>query len=141
MIAAALTFLSGAGYELGCVLWTHHSERGEDVKTALWSMMLAACQVFGIGESVHDMHLAPLFILGYGAGTFIGVRWKERRVMSARVVRILKKIGTTARCVDMIFYGQPGASRNAKKERGPCAVQFWLNSGRTSRDRGRHDGK
>ncbi len=75
---AAITFLSGAGYELGCVLWTHHSERGEPFKTAAWSMALAACQVLGIGEAVHDFRLAPVFVIGYGFGTFVGVTWKER---------------------------------------------------------------
>lgn len=78
LLDAAITFLSGAGYELGCVLWTHHSERGEPFKTAAWSMGLAACQVMGIGESVHDIRLAPVFVVGYGVGTFVGVTWKAK---------------------------------------------------------------
>lgn len=74
---AAITFFGGAGYELGCVLWVHHSERGNAAKTAMWAAMLATCQVSGLAESVHDIRLAPLFIAGYAFGTFIGVKWKQ----------------------------------------------------------------
>lgn len=73
---AALMFLCGAGYEAGCVGFIHFSERGRPLMTALCSMVAAAVQLTGVLESVHDWHLAPVFILGYGTGSYIAVRIK-----------------------------------------------------------------
>jgi hypothetical protein len=74
MIFAIITaFLSGALYELGCVFWVHHSEKGHAVRTAMWSMLCATCQVLGIGQSVTHMISAPFFVLGYGFGSWLGV--------------------------------------------------------------------
>jgi hypothetical protein len=41
-------------------------------------MMQAAATIAGVGESVHDMRIAPFFVLGCGAGTFAAIVWKRR---------------------------------------------------------------
>jgi hypothetical protein len=71
-------FVLGAIYEVGCVFWVHFSEKGEPGSTAFFSMVLAAAEVAGIGESIHDLHAAPFFVLGYGTGTFVAVSFKRR---------------------------------------------------------------
>jgi hypothetical protein len=77
---AFFTFAGGAGYEIGCVLWVHYSERGDAAKTALWAAVLASCQVCGVAESVHDWRFAPFFVAGYAFGSFVGVKWKRAMV-------------------------------------------------------------
>lgn len=79
MIAAcAVAFFSGAIYELGCVFWVHHAEQGRAGRTAMWSMLCATCEVAGIGQSVTHVVAAPFFVLGYGAGSFLGVLIAKR---------------------------------------------------------------
>lgn len=77
-LLAALTFFSGAVFELACVFWVHHSERGQPGRTAMWSMVVATSNVFGIGESLHDVKYAPFFVAGYGVGSYVAVLWKTR---------------------------------------------------------------
>lgn len=69
---------SGLLYESTSVFWTHYSERGNAIGAAVCSGIQAIALVFGIGESVHDWHLAPLFIVGYALGTFLAVKVKGR---------------------------------------------------------------
>lgn len=73
---AALMFVCGACYEAGCVGFIHFSERGRPLLTALCSMVAATVEITGVLGSVHDWHLAPVFILGYGTGSYIAVRIK-----------------------------------------------------------------
>jgi hypothetical protein len=73
-----LVFACGALYEAACVGWVHFSERGKPLPTALFSMLAAAATVTGILDSVRDWHVAPAFILGYGAGSYAAVEWKRR---------------------------------------------------------------
>lgn len=77
MLLCLLVFISGFLYEAGCVFWVHCTERGYIIWASLLSMLVAICQVVGIGESIHDLHTAPFFILGYGAGTAISVLIKR----------------------------------------------------------------
>lgn len=86
ILLAVATFLSGALYESGCVFWVHFSEKGRPVATAVCSMLVAVAQVFGIGESVRDVRLAPFFVAGYGFGTWSAVAWKSRRTVSSKGV-------------------------------------------------------
>lgn len=74
-----LVFLAGAFYEALCVGWVHYSERERPTPTALFSMCVGLSQVVGIGESAHDWHEAPFFILGCGVGTYAAVRYKKRK--------------------------------------------------------------
>ena len=72
------TFASGAVYEATCVFWVHFSEKGNPLKTAVFSMLTATATVTGIGMSVTDWHYAPFFILGHGMGTALAVAAKRR---------------------------------------------------------------
>jgi hypothetical protein len=74
-----IAFVGGAVYEAGCVGWVHFSEKNRPVPTAIFSMLCAAAQVAGIGESVHTLAAAPFFVLGYGVGTFAAVAYKAHR--------------------------------------------------------------
>lgn len=76
-LLAIVTFVSGAAYEATCVFWVHYSEKGS-LKTTVFSMLAATAEVAGIGASVHDWHLAPFFIVGYGTGTALAVIVKRR---------------------------------------------------------------
>lgn len=73
ILSIIAAFISGALYELGCVFWVHNSEKGNAIRTAMWSMLCATCQVLGIGQSVTHMIAAPFFVLGYGFGSWLGV--------------------------------------------------------------------
>ena len=75
---ALITFAGGAIFEGGNVFWVHYSEAGRPWATAFVSMVVAAASLAGIDESVHDLFLAPFFVLGYGAGSFAAVKWKDR---------------------------------------------------------------
>lgn len=73
-----VVFICGALVEFACVFWTHYSERGMPLPTAIFSMVCAGAQVTGIFDSVKDWHVAPFFVLGYGFGTYCAICWKNR---------------------------------------------------------------
>lgn len=75
---ALLAFVSGAAYEAACVGWVHYSERGKAGITSVFSMLAATAEVAGVLDSVHDMRVAPFFVLGYGVGTYLAVKLKSR---------------------------------------------------------------
>lgn len=79
VIVCLLAFFSGAIYELCCVWWVHYSEQGKPIQTGIWSMVAATCQVLGIGQSVIHLYAAPFFVLGYGAGSYLGVIWAKHQ--------------------------------------------------------------
>jgi hypothetical protein len=68
--AALVAFTSGAAYEGLSVIWVHQATHGSAWATALVSALQAVAQVAGIGEAVRDWRVAPLFVLGYGAGAY-----------------------------------------------------------------------
>ena len=76
---AIVVFVCGAFYEASCVGFVHFSEDGSPWKTAAMSMLAGAAEVTGIFGSVHDWHVGPFFVLGLGAGAFIGVTLKRAR--------------------------------------------------------------
>lgn len=78
IINCLIALIAGAVYDGCCVGWVHFSEKHMPYHTALFAMLLAAAQVAGVGESVHDIRVAPFFILGYGIGAFIAVSIKKR---------------------------------------------------------------
>lgn len=69
---------SGLLFESTSVFWTHYSERGNAIGAATCSAIQAGALVFGVGESVQDWRMAPLFIIGYAAGSFFAVKVKGR---------------------------------------------------------------
>lgn len=82
-IAILLTFLAGFTIECACVFWVHFSERGAAARTAFFSMCIGSAQVLGIGESIHDPKAGVAFVLGYGVGTYVTVRFVKRSLPKA----------------------------------------------------------
>lgn len=76
-LSCAIAFGSGFAYEASCVFWVRNSATSP-VRTAGWSMVVAACEVAGIGESMRSPVAAAFFVLGYGVGSFFGVAWGNR---------------------------------------------------------------
>jgi hypothetical protein len=74
-----LIFLCGAIYEAACVGFVHFSERGQSLRTALCSMLAISVELTGIITSVRDWHQAPVFVAGFGCGSFLAVWWKARK--------------------------------------------------------------
>lgn len=69
-------FAAGAFVDGTAVFWVHFSERGRAIPTGAVAMLQAIAQVVGIGESVRDWATAPFFVVGYGLGAAVAVRWK-----------------------------------------------------------------
>lgn len=80
ILLCLITFLTGAIFEAACVGWTHYSEKGKALQSALFSMIVATSNVLGLGESIKDWRVAPFFVLGYAAGTFVAVKMKSTGV-------------------------------------------------------------
>lgn len=78
ILIAILTFICGALYEASCVFWVHFSEKGSAKMASAISMLVATCTLAGIGASLHDIKFAPFYILGYGFGTYMAVKIKQR---------------------------------------------------------------
>lgn len=78
LLTGLLVLVCGAFYEASCVGFVHFSERTRPSTTALMSMLGAAAEVTGIFGSVHDLRVAPFFVLGIGVGAFLGVVLKRR---------------------------------------------------------------
>lgn len=78
MVAALhlAAFVSAFAHEIACVFWVHESDRLRAGRAALWSMFCGSVGVVGLWLSIDDIRHAPALILGYGAGTFIGIRVK-----------------------------------------------------------------
>jgi hypothetical protein len=76
----------GLGIFLACVLidalwvaWFHHSERNNAWRSAGISMLMAGLSLVGIGAAIKDPLYAPVYILGLGMGSYLGVKLKGRR--------------------------------------------------------------
>lgn len=80
MSALIVAFVGGFVIETMCVFWVHYSERERATATALCSMSIAIAQVLGLGEAVRDAWAAPFYVAGFGAGTYLAVRFKRRVV-------------------------------------------------------------
>jgi len=76
VLNAFIAFAGGFIYELASVMWVHYAEKRRAYATALVAMFVATAQVEGIGEAMHSNWIAPFFILGFGAGTFLGIKIK-----------------------------------------------------------------
>lgn len=77
LLLCLLTFLTGAIFEAACVGWVHFSEKGKSLQSALFAVIIASSNIFGLGESIKDWRIAPFFILGYAFGTFMAVEIKS----------------------------------------------------------------
>lgn len=74
MTGYALAFASGFFVDVLAVLWTRSVARRRIPAAVVWSMLLGAAQVVGIGAAVRDWHMAPLFIAGYGLGSYVALK-------------------------------------------------------------------
>jgi len=72
-----LTFICGAAYECGCVFWVHYSEKGNSKLSAVWSMFNALVTCIGLGEALHQPLFIIVYMLGFGAGTYLAVSIKS----------------------------------------------------------------
>ena len=75
----ALTFFCGAAYELACVSWVHHCEAGRTWPAVGWSCFAALVTVVGLGEAIHRPLFIAAYVLGFGTGTWLGVRPRLRK--------------------------------------------------------------
>lgn len=78
MIRALVVLVCGTFYEASCVGFVHFSKESR-WKTTAMSMLAGAAEISGVFNSVRDWHVAPFYVLGLGAGAFIGVTMKSRR--------------------------------------------------------------
>ena len=76
-VALTVAFTTGFAIEVACVYWVHFSERGRAWATARCSLIIGVAQHVGIGDT-HGTLAAFVYGAGMGAGTYIGVRLKER---------------------------------------------------------------
>jgi hypothetical protein len=74
----ALTFGCGAAYELGCVFWVHYSETNRAGLAVFWSCFNALVTVIGLGEALHRPAFIVVYVGGYGAGTYVAIKAKQR---------------------------------------------------------------
>ena len=77
-----LAFATGFAIEVACVYWVHFSERGLAWKTARCSIVIGFSQHVGIGDT-HGTVCACTYAAGMGAGTYLGVKLKERAKLAA----------------------------------------------------------
>jgi hypothetical protein len=78
-----IAFLSGVVYEIGCVFWCTDAAGGNAHRTAAWSMLVATCQLAGIGEGLTGIEVGVCYVLGFGTGSYLGVLISKRKKNAA----------------------------------------------------------
>lgn len=73
-----LVFLAGASYECLFLLWTHAANLRQPLKAAFWAVCVGALSLYGVTEVVKEPGLAVALLGGYGAGSFVTVKWLMR---------------------------------------------------------------
>lgn len=68
----------GFVFEISYLAWIYFADRGWPFRTALTSMFLGAVSLAGISEAIRDRRQAWWLILGYGVGSFVAAKWKQR---------------------------------------------------------------
>lgn len=81
MIAPSLRFRTAAGVFFAAALcdacltaWTLFAAIRDAAACAVLSMLVAACSVLGIGESLKDSRYALFYVVGFGVGSYVTVR-------------------------------------------------------------------
>lgn len=74
-VACLATFGSGAVVEGVCAKWVQAVASKQAVKSGLMSMVWAVALLTGIGEALHYGWPAATWVLGYGVGSFLAVRF------------------------------------------------------------------
>lgn len=75
ILPSLIAFFGGLVMELTAVFWVHHTEKRAAEKAGLVSCVQATAMVFGLGETYHAGWPALAFIVGYGTGTYIGIKF------------------------------------------------------------------
>ena len=73
-----ITFVCGVAYEFGCVFWVAHSESRRAYKAAIWSMFVALVTCVGVEHFLKGPYFIVAYVLGYGFGTFVGIKFKNK---------------------------------------------------------------
>jgi len=71
-------FLCGLIYEITAVLWIHEQSKLHVWRAVAWSVFAGSISVAGVWLAINDLHHAPALVLGYGMGTYVGIRIKAR---------------------------------------------------------------
>ena len=75
-MACLIAFLSAAGTDVVLAKWVTAVAAREALKASILSMIMAMLLLSGVNEALHDSLAAVFWVLGYGAGSFIAVRWQ-----------------------------------------------------------------
>lgn len=78
VLSFLLTFIAGGAYECGCVFWVHYSETGQKRPAVMWSMFNACMTIIGVEEFIHSPALKVAYVLGFGCGTYLAIRYKSK---------------------------------------------------------------
>jgi hypothetical protein len=70
-----LVFLAGAAFELSYLLWLYVSSRRQPLHSCFLSMLTGAISVYGITAVVTTPTHLPALLAGYGAGSYIAVKY------------------------------------------------------------------
>jgi len=76
---ACLTFASGAAVEGVCAKWVQAVAERKAIRAAMLSMAWAVALLSGIGEALHYGAPAVTWVLGYGFGSYVAVKWQPTR--------------------------------------------------------------
>lgn len=76
---ACLTFISGAIVEGVCAKWVQAVAERKAAQAAILSMVWAVALLTGISEALHRGVPAITWVIGYGAGSFVAVKWQPPR--------------------------------------------------------------
>jgi hypothetical protein len=121
MTSLLLTFASGFANEAMAVLWVHASERGKAGWTALCSAIQALALVVGVGESVHDWHVAPAFIVGYTLGSYVAVRIKSMRALPRAATPTIGLVAAAPSASDVGVHAQAPSAYDQRRAARPSA--------------------
>lgn len=76
-LIGSIVFLCSAVHECGCVLWVHNVDSHRRWRAIGWSCLVATVQLVGIYESFAGLVFAMLYVIGHGAGTYLGMLIKR----------------------------------------------------------------
>jgi hypothetical protein len=79
VLAYVLAFVVGAVFEGLYLGWVMAASRGYAGLAAAFSVATGAASLYGVTSTVHDPSKAPALLLGYGVGSYLIVRWTDRK--------------------------------------------------------------
>jgi hypothetical protein len=79
LISALTAFVCGVIYDVVNVFFMHHVERGHAIRASGFSMFVGSAAVTGFLEAAHNPAAKWWLIAGYGVGTYLAVKWTNRK--------------------------------------------------------------